>query len=260
MKLIPRLPTAHAVSRLKEIEERLREGVSPASLVEFEHPGAHPNPTGGSVAAQSDLREWRNSVLAQVEEAPRQDRYWANLHGIYLGRAIESVFNPIPADAGHDGVWSFLSLMVFPDVVTARWPMSSDSDQPLPRDRWIGAQVGRDRNYLKLSWRRWRLLGEIMTQADPPLGEDEMVNLLERTSLARNVRLTRIAARRIVAYDPDAAAGGRMMFARLLMKAIAHQTGARMLDVLADQALTELVEELAEQSLEEMNSSDGSPE
>lgn len=260
MKLIPRLSTAHAVSRLLEIEERLKEGVPPASLVEFEHPGAHPNPTGGSVVTQGELRDWRNRVLAHVAEVPRADRHRDNLHGIYLGRALENVFNPIPADASHDGVWSFLSLMVFPDVVAERWPMSSDSDRRLPKDRWIGAQVGRDRNYLKLSWRRWRVLGEIMVQADPPLGEDEMDNLLERTSLARNVRLTRITARRIAAYDPNAAPGGRMIFTRLLMKAIRYQTGARMLDVLTDRALAELVDDLAEQILEGMNYRDGSPE
>lgn len=156
-----------------------------------------------------------------------------------LGRAVSEVIDPSPSDAAHDGGWSFLTLWMFPDIVHARW---SGSDGTLPVDRWIGAQAGRDRNDLKLAYRRWRIFGDILLQGSPLLGEDELVALTERSALARNQRVVRVAARQIL---QPGAPENRSAHARELMKAITYRTGPLILDLLSDEDLTQLVGDLA---------------
>lgn len=82
-----------------------------------------------------------------------------------------------------------------------------------------------------------------MDTASIPLGEDEFGALLERTSMARNHRLVRAAARQIVDFD---AYGSRMDFARELMKQLTYLAGPLHLDLLSDDELSRLVEDAAE--------------
>ena len=240
--LLPRLPAAQARTRLQQIEGHLAEGRRVRELVQLDPPEAVPNPTGGQAATRHELERWRDDVVSRViVDTPLKRE-----HGIQFGRALKEVVDPIPSDAAHDGVWSFMSLYVFPDLVLQRWPGTGDFIRgkiTLPPDRWIGAQAGRDRNYVKLCWRRWSILEPVMATADPPLGEDEFGALLERTAVARNHRLIIAAARRVVAFRSDKT--GRMQFTRDLMKRICYQTGARSLDLLTDAELAQLVDAIA---------------
>lgn len=73
------------------------------------------------------------------------------------------------------------------------------------------------------------------------MGEDELVALTERSSLARNGRLIRATARRILDFPST---GNRSLFTRELMKEITLQTGPVHLDLLTDDELDLLVERL----------------
>ena len=236
-KLIPRFSPAQAAARLEESQEHLRQGKHPLELVQIELAGAIPNPTGGEAATHTDLSAWRVGLMNALNGIRTGSKRENDIHSIELGKALDKVINPSPSDAAHDGVWSFLSLMVFPDVVHARWPADPITHE-LSRDRWIGRQLGRDRNYLKLSWRRWRALGTVMEEATTKLGEDEFGALLERSAVARNLRLVQAAAQEIVAFTDD---GARTEFARALMKRVTYQTGPLNLDVLSTEELTDLV-------------------
>lgn len=239
--LIPRLPTAHAAERFSEIAEALRGGASPTELVRTDFGSAAPNTTGGQAPTLNDLHRWRTGVMAKMQGVEATDQNSHAIHAKALGRAVAEVISPGRSDAAHDGVWSFLSLMLFPDLVAARWGLRSDEELPL--DRWVGAQLGRDRNYLKLSWRNWTLLGDIMESAAPPLGEDEFLALMERTSLARNKRLIRLAALAIIDAGTKPEISSRSDFARRLMTRLTYQTGPLLLDVLSDGDLAQLVDE-----------------
>lgn len=241
-KLIPRFTTQQAGNRLEELQDLLNEGRRPLELVSPQMSEAVPNPTGGEAASHEDLMHWRRQVMDELSGFTTGTKALNDRHGARLGRALSRVIDPIPSDAAHDGVWSFLSLNLFPDVVFARWPPES-STMELSKDRWIGAQLARDRNYLKLSWRRWQVLGAIIDSAATPLGEDEFGALLERTSVARNERLVRLAAEEIVAFS---AHGSRMDFAREFMKILTFQTGPLSLDVLDDLELAEVIREASE--------------
>lgn len=236
-RLIPRYSSGQAATRLEEIQRHLAEGGHVKELVRTDLAGAVPNATGGEAATHTDLGVWRRGVMAILESVPTGSKLVNDIHGIEVGRALGSVIDPSPSDAAADGVWSFLSLSMFPDVMNARWPADPTTHE-LSRDRWIGRQAGRDRNYLKLCWRRWQLLGPVMETAAARLGEDEFGALLERSAVARNIRLVRIAAQEVVAFSDD---GARTEFARALMKEVTYHTGPLNLDILSTDDLSDFV-------------------
>lgn len=239
-RLVPRLTTGQAQQRFVELEKLLDEDGLVETFVAVDLPIAAANPTGGQVATPAEIAGWREAILHRMEEIP-PTRGEAARFGAELGRAIEEIISPMRADAAHDGVWAFLTLAVLPDVVLRRWGPGGENNR-LPADRWIGRAAmggGRDRSYLKTVWRRWRVLGPLMLQA-PMLGEDELVQLFERTAIARNERLVRVCAQEVLAFEGQ----GRMEFARELMKLVSYQTGVRLLDVLPDEELEALVQRL----------------
>lgn len=137
------------------------------------------------------------------------------------------------ADAAHRETWNFLSAVVFPDVVWARFP-------DLHEDRFLGHQ---QRNALRRVWRRQEMLGELLGLGGPHrLKEDELVGLLERSALARNRRLV-VAAATVVLQR--GAMEKRDHWARDFYKRLTHVTGPLLLDVLHDDELTSLVNDVA---------------
>jgi hypothetical protein len=225
--LYPRLPRLVALSIAEKISIVASE--DPRQLVElvaFEHPRASPIPTGGSVVQSNYIHSVRESVMEEVGHfldtgriPNRSISEFDRRVGVILHEQLEIT----PADAAHEGAWSFLALLVFPDVSYARFP-------DLHQDRLVGTK----RNVLRRLWIRQDVLGDLTTTGDPPLGEDEFVGLLERTAMARNPRLVRALARRVIAYEGSIA---RSEFARLLYKRAMHTTGPLLLDVLSDEQL-----------------------
>lgn len=244
--LIPRLRAGEAIQLLAEHARRLGEGATPEYLVDTTHVTTS-DPSAGPLASPAQIDAWREAVVARVTGFDLSTKEGRDGFGMTLGRALAEVIDPIPADAAHDGTWSFLSLRVFPDLVYARWPGETIvGELRLPVDRWIGSQGGgRDRNYLKLAWRRWVVLGDVMTKADPLFGEAEFATLLEdRAGVARDRRLVREAAGVVAKYGSDQP-GGRSEFARKFMNLISARTGSMLLDILTDDEIHDFVEEEA---------------
>lgn len=95
----------------------------------------------------------------------------------------------VPADAASEDVWSFLTLIALPDVALWRFPDMKD-------ERFLG----RPRNaFRRLWWRAYTLAGENTpgSAASDPLGEDELVNIFERPSIARTAALAQSMTRAI---------------------------------------------------------------
>lgn len=238
--LIPRLEAAEAMRAFSAHEEALSEGRDASDLVELDELGVV-NPTGGAAAGHQHVKQWRDEIVSRLDGIDLSTQEGRQRHGLVLGRAIAEVIDPVRADAAHDGVWSYLTLRVFPDVVHDRWPGErSQGRVNLSVDRWIGGTGNRDRNYLKLAWRRWMILGDIMETASPLLGEDEFGALLERSAVARNKPLVREVAKVILEYGPDQP-GGRSEFTRGFMKLVCMKTGSLYLDILSDDEIRDFV-------------------
>lgn len=228
----PRLPLPYAKARISEIAETMsRGGVSGVqALARAEHPRAAPVATGGRVANSDQIANVRAAVLKTIEpwrQLGTVPRPQAAAFDLTLGRILHERLRIIPADAAHDETWSFLTLVVFPDVAVLRF-----SDMHV--DRLIGAP----RNVLRRTWFRQEVLGDLLHSTERPLGEDELVGLFERSALARNHALIRRLAVAVLAYDGPMA---RSEWARDLYKRVTFSTGPRLLDALSDAELDAII-------------------
>lgn len=228
----PRLPLSVAMNLLSAIRARAVEG-GRAAVIELaspSHPKAHPVPTGGRVATSDRIDTVRRSVLEQISPwIPPLSQPLRNtvVFDLELGRALHRELRIVPADAGHDETWHFLSLLVFPDLAVLRFPA-------LHQDRLLGGR----RNALRRVWQREEVLGDLLLRADEPLGEDEAVGLFERTALVRNRRLARVLASEVMARSDT---GNRSQWAREVYKRVTYVTGPIMMDVLSDNEMLAVV-------------------
>ena len=228
----PRLSLPFAKARISEIAETMRNsGISGVqALVRVEHPRAAPVATGGHVANPEQIANVRAAVLETIE--PWQllggiPRPQAAAFDLALGRTLHQHLWIIPADAAHDETWSFLTLVVFPDIAVLRFP-----------DMHVDRLIGTPRNVLRRTWYRQEVLGNLLHSADRPLGEDELVGLFERSALARNRALIRRLAAAVLAYNGPVA---RSEWARNLYKRVTFSTGPRLLDSLSDAELDAII-------------------
>ena len=229
----PRLPLSRAMALLEEHRACFEAGGYRAleEAVAYSHPHAAPVATGGRVALHGDIEKVRLAVLEEM--GPLLDRRTDYTRDsirfdVTLGNALHSALAIVPADAAHDDTWSFLTLVVFPDLAARRFRTMHD-------DRMLG----RPRNVLRRVWQRAEVLGDALYEHPRPLGEDEAVGLFERTALARNRRLVRIAALEVM----DSRADNRSQWAREMYKFLQYRTGPLLLDALNDEDLLSIVRE-----------------
>jgi hypothetical protein len=230
----PRLSLPFAKARISEIAETMsRDGLSGVqALARDEHPRAAPVATGGHVANSEDIRNIRAAVLETLEpwwHLAAVPRSQAAAFDLTLGSALHKHLRVIPADAAYDEMWSFLTLVVFPDVAVIRFP-----------DMHVDRLIGTPRNALRRTWYREEVLGDLLHSTDRRLGEDELVGLFERSALARNRALIRRLAVAVLAYDGPAA---RSEWARDLYKRVTFTTGPRLLDALSATELDAIIYE-----------------
>jgi hypothetical protein len=229
----PRLPLPIAKALISEIAETMSSGgiSGVRALARAEHPRAAPVATGGRVANPGHIANVRAAVLETIEPWRRLGmvpRPQAAAFDLALGRTLHEHLRIIPADAAHDETWSFLTLVVFPDVAVLRFP-----------DMHVNRLIGAARNVLRRTWYRQEVLGDLLYSTDHPLGEDELVGLFERSALARNHALIRRLAVAVLAYDGPAA---RSEWARDLYKRVTFSTGPRLLDALSDAELDTIID------------------
>lgn len=104
-----------------------------------------------------------------------------------------------PYHAAHEGMWHFITVVLVPDLVRWRWGASEREAQV--SDRWITVRYRQRNTFGRLWWR-----SEILRVNDSPesyrliheLGEDELVQIMERPSLSGNRRLSRITAQLLI--------------------------------------------------------------
>ena len=230
----PRLPAEPARELLALVRDNSKMGMTQVTeLVSTSHPKAAHVATGGRKSTADDLLRVRRTVLDAVGhwvESGGVPRNQQPMFDAQLGRALHESLEILPADAAHAGTWSFLTLVLMPDVAVTRVAELVD-------ERGLGTK--RERNVLSRAWMRWDALGAVLLSGDPILGEDELVGLLERSAVARNRALVHELATAVLDYRTGTA---RSEYARELYKRVRHRTGPLMLDLLTHHELTELVQ------------------
>ena len=227
----PRLPRALTLVEAGHIRDAMTDGGVPtvARLARVHHERQQPVSTG-RIATQAEIEEVRSTVTdamaSQLSSGRVTDKAAFDRE---LGAALHANLNILPADASHEGTWNFLSAVVFPEIVAFRFPN-------VPDRRVLGGH----RNVLRKTWIRHEILGDELLTLD--LKEDELVGLFERTALVRNRTLVKLAAREVASRRMTQ----RDEWARKFYKSLTFQTGVRLLDVLDERALAQVVRTCAE--------------
>lgn len=156
-----------------------------------------------------------------------------------LSRVLLEEMAPIPADAADEGVWSFLSLVLLPDVAFWRFP---NTQARADYERLLG----RPRNVFRRLWSRAYTLGADASEA---LFEDESVNIMERPTLAGDRRLAQAIVGRHLAMARADPALPRTELLRQVAKRMLRLCAVLTVPALTDAQVDQLVEEVAEASL-----------
>lgn len=150
------------------------------------------------------------------------------------------------AQANNQGVWAYLTLFVFWDFPTWRFPgtrkKAIELDDDLPKSKYERSE-GSARNVLRRCWIRAHVLGPELGSEDlsaivEPLQEDELTNLFERSTLGNNKELIQAMVKTIYIKHPIS--DKRMHPTRRFAKAVLHRTPTTHFGVLGDKLLTVL--------------------
>lgn len=197
----------------------------------------------GTVVSDRQLEAVRNSLKLATKEFPATLRAaevaaW----DAAAGRALYEHMKITPADASHIDTWSFVTLVLLPDFAIWRYPA-----------RQKNRLVGTHRNVFRRVWWRHHVLGNLsIPEGGRPLGEDELVNIFERSRMARDHRLARVLAEEIIAFKGSA----RSVFARQLTLNVRALTGSLLLDICSENTLKEIVGEVSKQLAKSSTKSD----
>lgn len=180
--LYPRLDSMRSLQLYEEFCEMSLAELRERS--ELEHLNAAPGAAGGmpvplSLLAQlrDDLREICAEFGYPDELSNRSQAEFDRVCGTYLYANMGIV----PGDAAEQGVWSFLTLTVVPELGPWRFPGRS-------RNRLLGHR----RNVLRRLWQRAHVLGPDLTEVpafNTPLAEDDFFQIMERATVSNNSRL-----------------------------------------------------------------------
>lgn len=233
----PRLPAGAAVERLIELTAMPWEQLLQSA--ELHHSQSYWYPTGAR-RSEDDLRR-----LADVVRSCAADNGWPKPLGgrstaaTNFDRELSGVLlrdmEIIPADAADEGVWSYLSLVLLPDVAFWRFP---NTQARADYERLLG----RPRNVFRRLWSRAFTLG---TEASVALFEDEAVNIMERPSLAGDRRLAQAIVRRHLAMATADPSLPRTELLRQVAKRMLRLSAVLTVPALNDQQVEQLVDEVA---------------
>lgn len=238
----PRLSPAVAMTTLGELNRvaTLAELTARAATAD---PRAESYPTGVTKSA-SDLEQLRSVVVdiakqhgfpgtltARAESATRFDRE--------VSTALLAEMRLLPADAGSEGVWSFITLVLLPDVAFWRWPNPKGLAD-------YERLIGRPRNVFRRLWWRAYCLG---AEASAQVFEDEAVAIMERPTIGGDPRLAQAIATnhlRMVMADGSIP---RTELLRQVAKRVRRLSMVRTFAALDDEELLDLVQQVAAEAL-----------
>ncbi|WOC62056.1 hypothetical protein RI444_05285 [Paenarthrobacter sp. AT5] len=193
--LYPRLDSAAA---LRELDDQASQALSVLRMrTDTSHIHAAASATGG-IPVPSALLEDLQTILREVADEfkfpkplnlERQQEF-----DRICGTVLHNKMRVVPGDAAEEGIWSFVSLVLVPEIAPWRFP----SRHP---DRILG----KPRNtFRRLWWRAWSLGPDltVVPTGSLPLNEDDYFQIMERTSISGDKRTARELQARIWKYNP----------------------------------------------------------
>lgn len=197
--LYPTFRAEVAQSELKNLENRFyrTSEVFTSRGVIPRHPKASFPSSGGEPVPAQRLIELRELVVKNIAEVD-PDR---KLSVSACNRAVDRVLSQVlgawfdqdedRGNVAHPQMWSYLAIIVLPDVAISRFPPRADGS--LQSERFLEGR----RNIFYRAYLRYVVLGEaVLLDEDIELFEDDLVGLVDR-NLSADHRLSQAIARKI---------------------------------------------------------------
>jgi hypothetical protein len=208
------------------------------------HPAAAPAPTGGRPVEAAEIHRVQQAVRDAADAAgfPQPLRRGRE-QGFDrpCGAALYRTMGIVPADAAAEDVWTFLTLVVVPEIGPWRFP-----------DRAENRILGRPRNVLRrLWWRAWSFGPDLDYTPDgcTALGEDEFVGIMERPSIGGNPRTARALRDSLWRLEKAGLPTARSEVARELTRRFRAFLSHICVDAITDDELIALVDEVGATAL-----------
>lgn len=191
-RIYPQLARHDAVETLKELENQLKGGTPPKPLPDGTlDPRTRFNSYGGAPVSVSRLREMHRSLKLVLDSVPEQGRNADRHFDAAAGKFLVDWFEADGRNqASNPEIWPYLTLLVLPDLAVRRF--GPDKSGRLPKDRFLS---GRRNIFYRAYLRSW-ILGDLLSDPDLPLYEDDLVGLVDR-NLSADHRVARLIAEQI---------------------------------------------------------------
>lgn len=200
MLLFPQLPSP--ISKQLGLQAASQSVADLSRRAEIDHAAVIFTPVGGARVTPALLEQLRKAIVEIAEmfgypDIPNKDKAAG-----FDAAATVALFKLVrisATEASRAGVWDFLSCVLLPDVV--RWRFYS-AERATTQDRFV---AGRRNTFQRLWWRAYHVThGQGMTDAElgrllTDMGEDELVQLMERPTLAGVYGLSAVVARGLLA-------------------------------------------------------------
>lgn len=241
--LYPRLQDSAARELIRTIRASRLEDLN--ELNALSHPAAAPAATGGRPVTSEVLAALRDQISELAVDfafpTPLSQSKQAEFDRI-CGTLLFRSMSIVPGDAANSGVWSFITLVLLPSI--APWRFRSPSDERL---------IGGSRNaFQRLWWRAWSL-GPDLTYVAPgalALGEDDYVQITERTTLGGNRRLAQTVQAAVWEFDHTSIGVTRSVLVRALAKRVLAEKAHTTFDVFDDDDLLEAVRRIRDDAID----------
>ena len=195
-QLIPQIPSSVAVALLPELALARPKNLDPGD--EFRYSQAITQPTGGLPITDLHLKQLREPIVTSA----RKYGFPGSRPSSFLNFELEvaetlAQWSPLwkaqgqpSGEALRNDCWTFITVVVLPDVALWRWPAKTDEGETGGRS-WKGRMVGGTRNTFQRIFRRVMCLDRGMDHSDRwglirQLQEDDFSAILERPGLSSN--------------------------------------------------------------------------
>jgi hypothetical protein len=224
-----------------------------------EHPDAVYAATGGHRVKKNDLEQLQTEMrdLARQCGYPEQpNEQQRRKFDAESGKLLYEKMQISPAEAARPGVWSFLACVLLPDIVRWRFPGPTGKTS---EERFLWKSRGVRNTFARVWWRAHILYqpqSEKRYELLDLLGEDELVQIMERPAIAGSPILAKQICRSFISTISADIGISRSDLLRDAMKRLRRLLAMISFDALDEKVLCELVDSIFAESITALKQSD----
>lgn len=234
-RLCPRLPWTASEARWTLVATMSVAEMAKAS--DTMHENAIFAATGGRRVEEPELGRLRAAIVEAASRYGYPESLGTEAKGTFdveCARTLHDRLDINSGEAARDEMWSFIGLVLLPDVARWRFPAAG-------KERFQGGV----RNTFQRLWWRARVLHNA-GHVDPyhllaELTEDALVGIMERPGISSNRKVALRIGLELVAASSECPAGSREEFWRCALKRIRHRIPVLSFDALDEENLAATV-------------------